>query len=97
MIELSRLRGSERCEVRADDAAFRKTAHPWLNGRHARYHSSQLGPGSLTAHIWARLMLLGSPPDMVHGNTLRETGTSTPLTVGRRHIEQSSLRNPSLL
>ena len=27
-IELSRLRGSERCEVRADDAAFRKTAHP---------------------------------------------------------------------
>ena len=28
VIELSRLRGSERYEVRADDAAFRKTAHP---------------------------------------------------------------------
>ena len=31
-------------------------------------------------------MLLGSPPDMVHGGPLRGTGASTPLTWGRRHI-----------
>ena len=31
-------------------------------------------------------MLLGSPPDMVHGAPLRGTGPSTPLTAVRRHI-----------
>ena len=30
-------------------------------------------------------MLLGSPPDMVHGFPLRGTGLSSPLTRGRRH------------
>ena len=33
-----------------------------------------------TAHNEHRLMLLGSPPDMVHGAPLRETDSSTPLT-----------------
>ena len=31
-------------------------------------------------------MLLGSPPDMVHGSTLRKTESSTSLTTVRRHI-----------
>ena len=31
-------------------------------------------------------MLLGSPPDMVHGFPLRRTNLSSPLTWGRRHI-----------
>ena len=30
-------------------------------------------------------MLLGSPPDMVHGFPLRGTDLSSPLTGGRRH------------
>ena len=33
-----------------------------------------------TAHNEHRLMLLGSPPDMVHRTLLRETESSTPLT-----------------
>ena len=32
-------------------------------------------------------MLLGSPPDMVHGPALRETRPSSPLTAVRQHIE----------
>ena len=54
--------------------------------RYARYAGSRLGPGSLTAHGKHRLMLLGSPPDMVHGFPLRETGSSTLLAGVRRHI-----------
>ena len=30
-------------------------------------------------------MLLGSPPDMVHGISLRKTGSSALLTQARRH------------
>ena len=67
-------------------AALDKTAHPPLNTRYARYRSSRLRPGALAAHGDARLMLLGSPPDMVHGAPLRETGPSTLLTAVRRHI-----------
>ena len=44
------------------------------------YDRSRLKPGDLAAHTAFRLMLLGSPPDMVHGAVLRETGLSTPLT-----------------
>ena len=50
-----------------------------------RYAGSRLGPGCLAAHEKHRLMLLGSPPDMVHGFPLRETGSSTLLTGVRRH------------
>ena len=49
---------------------------------YVRYAGSRLGPGSLAAHEKHRLMLLGSPPDMVHGFPLRETGSSTLLTAG---------------
>ena len=52
---------------------------------YARYAGSRLKPGYLTAHETHRLMLLGSPPDMVHGFPLRETGSSTLLTGVRRH------------
>ena len=34
------------------------------------------GTGTLAAHVTSRLMLLGSPPDMVHGVPLRETGSA---------------------
>ena len=47
---------------------------------YARYAGSRLRTGTLTAHEKHRLMLLGSPPDMVHGFPLRETGSSTLLT-----------------
>ena len=48
--------------------------------RYARYAGSRLRSGDLAAQARHRLMLLGSPPDMVHGLTLRETGSSTLLT-----------------
>ena len=54
--------------------------------RYVRYAGSRLGSGTLAAHAEHRLMLLGSPPDMVHGSTLRKTGSSTLLTGVRRHI-----------
>ena len=53
---------------------------------YARYAGSRLRTGTLTAHENHRLMLLGSPPDMVHGFPLRETGSSTLLTGVRRHM-----------
>jgi len=65
--------------------ALYKTAHLSSNGPNTRYPGSRLGSGSLTAHEMHRLMLLGSPPDMVHGIPLRETGSSSPLTGGRQH------------
>ena len=37
----------------------------------------QLEIGDLTAHEKIHLMLLGSPPDMVHGISLRQTNLST--------------------
>ena len=37
----------------------------------------QLEIGELTAHEKIHLMLLGSPPDMVHGISLRQTNLST--------------------
>ena len=65
--------------------------------RYVRYAGSRLGPGCLTAHEKHRLMLLGSPPDMVHGFPLRGTGSSTLLTGVRRHKKQPSVGNSSLL
>ena len=53
---------------------------------YARPTGSRLRTGTLTAHEKHRLMLLGSPPDMVHGFPLRETGSSTLLTGVRRHM-----------
>ena len=62
-----------------------KTAHPPSNAHSTRYPNSQLRHGALAAHEAIRLMLLGSPPDMVHGTSLRETESSTPLIGVRRH------------
>ena len=52
---------------------------------YARYAGSRLRTGTLTAHEKHRLMLLGSPPDMVHGFPLRKTGSSLLLTGVRRY------------
>ena len=59
--------------------------------RYARYAGSRLGSGTLAAHGKHRLMLLGSPPDMVHGFPLRKTGSSTLLTGVRRHMTDPML------
>jgi len=45
-----------------------------------RFPGSRLGDGFPAAHRTHRLMLLGSPPDMVHGDLLRGTGSSSLLT-----------------
>ena len=45
----------------------------------ARNSPLSLRAGTLTAHQMSRLMLLGSPPDMVHGIALRKTHSSTRL------------------
>jgi len=60
----------------------REIAHRSLKVQYARLPDSRLIAGCLTAHARYRLMLLGSPPDMVHGFTLRETDSSTLLTGG---------------
>ena len=52
---------------------------------YARNLRSKLGNGVPAAQTRFRLMLLGSPPDMVHGLTLRGTDPSSPLAEGRRH------------
>ena len=58
---------------------------------YARPTGSRLRTGTLAAHAKHRLMLLGSPPDMVHGFPLRETGSSTLLTGVRRHMTDPML------
>lgn len=55
------------------------------NPRYARYPGSRLRSGHPTAQITFRLVLLGSPPDTVHGATLRGTDPSSLLTGVRRH------------
>ena len=69
--------------------AHNKIAHPHLNQLNIRFPCSQLRNGSLAAHAQIRLMLLGSPPDMVHGSALRKTISSTPLTQLRRYTKQA--------
>ena len=55
--------------------------------RYARYPGSRLRSGNPAAQVAVRLVLLGSPPDTVHGAALRRTDPSTPLTeVGRHNI-----------
>jgi len=53
------------------------TIHPKSNGAHIRVLNINLKTGNLTAHWQIRLMLLGSPPDMVHGRQSRKTRLST--------------------
>ena len=54
--------------------------------QYARYMDSRLKNSNPTAHAANRLVLLGSPPDTVHGATLRRTGLSSLLIQVRRHI-----------
>ena len=56
------------------------------NQRYARYPGSRLRSGNPAAQIAVRLVLLGSPPDTVHGAALRGTGLSSLLIQVRRHI-----------
>jgi len=58
---------------------------------------SQLKIGNPTAHEKIHLMLLGSPPDMVHGISLRQTNFSTPLTRARQYSYKPGCGNSSLL
>ena len=53
--------------------------------RYVRYPGSRLRSGNPAAQIAVRLVLLGSPPDTVHGATLRGTDPSSLLTGVRRH------------
>ena len=53
--------------------------------QYARYLDSRLKNSDPTAHAADRLVLLGSPPDTVHGATLRGTGLSSLLIQGRQH------------
>ena len=53
--------------------------------RYARYPGSRLRSGTPAAQLTVRLVLLGSPPDTVHGATLRGTDPSSLLTRVRRH------------
>ena len=51
-----------------------------------RYRDSRLKDSTPAAHAAGRLVLLGSPPDTVHGAALRGTGLSSLLIQVRRHI-----------
>ena len=53
--------------------------------RYVRYPGSRLRSGNPAAQIAVRLVLLGSPPDTVHGAALRGTDPSSLLTRVRRH------------
>ena len=62
------------------------------NCAYAREHRHILGTGDLAAHWSDRLMLLGSPPDMVHGFQSRKTHPSTHKIRCADHTE-SALTN----
>ena len=66
----------------------RRTARPhtglW-SPHYIRYPGSRLRSGAPTAHGAVRLVLLGSPPDTVHGASLRGTDPSSLLTGVRQH------------
>ena len=56
----------------------------------ARHSHLLLKAGTLAAHRENRLMLLGSPPDMVHGHRLRKTHSSTQKNTRRTALPRSS-------
>ena len=58
-------RKSGTLSLRADDPT-KGTAHLPLAQRYTRYFASELRTGEPAAHTEYCLMLLGSPPDMVH-------------------------------
>ena len=68
-----------------DGVTQNKTIHPKFDSERMRPTGGFLGTGTLTTHRNFCLMLLGSPPDMVHGFPLRKTDSSSPLTRVRRY------------
>ena len=62
----------------------------------ARHSPLLLKAGALTAHRENRLMLLGSPSDMVHGAQLRKTHFSTQQARARPHCFGPQKRNRPL-
>ena len=78
-------------------SAHNKIAHPHLNLPNTRNLCSQLKNGNPAAHEKIHLMLLGSPPDMVHGISLRKTDFSTSLTQAGRYSNKPGCGNSSLL
>ncbi len=64
---------------------------------HIRPLPSLLSSGLLTAHHPYHLMLLGSPPDMVHEEQLRKARTSTQNRHNSYMVIGPQNRNPSLL
>ena len=77
---LSRLKGA--CSFQTN---IKRAVHLPLYTRSIRYRRSWLRPSDLAAHGRFRLMLLGSPPDMVHRRPLRKTKPSTLLAAVRRY------------
>ena len=65
----STLRKKASCKIRPYTS--KSSLIPW------RSSYLLLKAGALTAHEVYRLMLLGSPPDMVHSSSLRKTHSST--------------------
>ena len=59
---------------------------------HARKRRHTLWTGDLAAHRSDRLMLLGSPPDMVHGVRLRKTHPSTREIRRADHTESALIK-----
>ena len=88
---LHRKRGAEDAESRVASPLsrrVRRVARPhtglWRL-RYTRYPGSRLRSGTPAAQVAVRLVLLGSPPDTVHGAALRGTDPSSLLTWGRQH------------
>ena len=47
-----------------------------ITSKRKKSSACSCGTGALAAHGTSRLMLLGSPPDMIRGHPLRETGSA---------------------
>ena len=56
--------------------AVQRLIHSTPPGTKDKSSVCSCGTGALAAHGTSRLMLLGSPPDMVRGHPLRETGSA---------------------
>ena len=59
---------------------------------HARQYSGFLGAGTLATHRNFCLMLLGSPPDMVHSIRLRKTHPSLKVNCKADHTSQNLIK-----
>ena len=64
----------------------------YLNSAHMRLPHRLLGIGTLATHLRICLMLLGSPPDMVHNLRSRKTRSSLQTKRGADHPSQILIR-----